>query len=628
MRITYSLKGNATKRVFDRNVDHVRIGSDGSNDVVLGNPYVSQRHAVISRNNGHWEITNVGQNEILIADQKLLCGERAVLTVNDSIEIFPFVLLVETKAVSVDSGLIDERLSNMILTLHSELLNRMRELLDIDSNKLSRQQLQQIEEDITEIARLNGFLDPIESDVLMHAAALSMQSTLLSKVIEDTVGSTQSNKLGDRRWTEMVTASPELEAELLVRASAIDQRIDPQGTTDISKKMGKIDRGFWGAWKLERESKQLSPQSPFIQYAAHRYLKKQIKDILFGYGPLEDLLSIPTITEIMVVSRDKIYVEKQGLLEQSGRRFVSDEVTETIIDRIVSRVGRRIDKSQPLVDARLLDGSRVNAIIPPIAVKGPCLTIRKFPTKKVTIEDLIRWGAITPTVAEFLEAAVIVGKNVLVSGGTGTGKTTLLNCLSDFIPDKERIVTVEDTAELRLQKEHVVTLETKLANVEGRGEYTIRDLVKNALRMRPDRIVVGECRGAEALDMLQAMNTGHDGSMTTIHANTSEDVIGRLEVLVQMAADLPLETIDRQISSAIDLVVQLKRCRDGARRISQITEFVGYDPDKKRIKTKDLFLLNGDNRDAKLIATGALPTFMEELLDQDPPLLKLDTFYR
>ena len=628
MRITYSIKGNATKRVFDRNVEIVRNGSEGSNDVVLGNPYVSPRHAVISRNSGHWEITNIGQNEIVIANQKLLGGERALLTVNDSIEIYPFVLQIETGAISADSGLIDERLSNMILTVHSELLNRMRELLDVDSNKLSRQQLQQIEEDISEIARLNGFLEPIESDVLMHAAALSMQSTLLSKVIEDTVGSTQTNKLGDRRWTEMVTASPELETELLVRAGAIDHRIDPQATADISKKMGKIDRGFWGAWKLERDSKQLSPQSPFIQYAAHRYLKKQIKDILFGYGPLEDLLSMPTITEIMVVSRDKIYVEKQGLLEQSGRRFVSDEVTETIIDRIVSRVGRRIDKSQPLVDARLLDGSRVNAIIPPLAVKGPCLTIRKFPTKKVTVEDLIRWGAITPTVAEFLEAAVIIGKNILVSGGTGTGKTTMLNCLSDFIPDKERIVTVEDTAELRLQKEHVVTLETKLANVEGRGEYSIRDLVKNTLRMRPDRIVVGECRGEEALDMLQAMNTGHDGSMTTIHANTSEDVIERLVVLVQMAAPLPVESIHRQIASAIDLVVQLKRCRDGARRISQITEFVGFDPDKKRIKTKDLFVLNGDNRDAKLSATGALPTFMEELLEQDPPLLKLDTFYR
>ena len=227
-----------------------------------------------------------------------------------------------------------------------------------------------------------------------------------------------------------------------------------------------------------------------------------------------------------------------------------------------------------------------------------------------------------------LVAAVIVGKNVLISGGTGTGKTTMLNCLSDFIPDKERIVTIEDTAELQLHKEHVVTLETKVANVEGRGEYSIRDLVKNSLRMRPDRIVVGECRGPEALDMLQAMNTGHDGSMTTIHANTSEDVIQRLEVLVQLAADLPLESIQRQIASAIDLVVQLKRCRDGSRKVSQVTEFIDYDPIGKRIRTKDLYVLNGEHRDGKLCATGSLPTFMDELLEQDPPLIQLENFYR
>src|SRR6185369_2033908 len=225
----------------------------------------------------------------------------------------------------------------------------------------------------------------------------------------------------------------------------------------------------------------------------------------------------PNISEIMVVDREHIYIEKTGVLENSGRRFVSDEVTLAIIERIVSKVGRRIDKSSPLVDARLEDGSRVNAVIPPLAVSGPCLTIRKFPSRRLVMDDLVAKGALSRSVADFLKAAVLARRNILISGGTGTGKTTLLNCLSDFIPDKERIVTVEDTAELQLQKEHVVGMETKLANVEGAGEYTIRDLVRNALRMRPDRIVVGECRGPEALDMLQAMNTGHDGSMTTIH---------------------------------------------------------------------------------------------------------------
>jgi len=627
MRITYSLKGNAAKRIFDRDTEMVRIGSEASNDIVLSNPYISLKHAVLSRNNLNWELTNVGENEILIGNQRLLRGERAVITANEPIEIFPFVLHFEARGGVAAGAKLDERLSHLILSVHSELLERMDDLLDADSSKLNRQQLQRIEDDIAEIARLHGFLEPSEADCLLHAAGMSVQSALLSQVIEDNVAS-QRGWNTDRKWSEMVTASAELERELTLRAQSIDLRVDPQKTTDISRKMELIERGFWVAWTQELKAKQLDATSAFVEYAGHRYLKKQIKDILFGYGPLEDLIRMPNISEIMVVSRDKIYVEKNGVLEQSGRRFVSDRVTETIIERIVSRVGRRIDRSQPLVDARLIDGSRVNAIIAPIAVSGPCLTIRKFPSKKVTVEDLIRWGAITRTVRDFLEAAVIVGKNVLISGGTGTGKTTLLNCLSDFIPDKERIVTIEDTAELQLQKQHVVTLETKVANVEGKGEYTIRDLVKNALRMRPDRIVVGECRGPEALDMLQAMNTGHDGSMTTIHANTSEDVIQRLEVLVQMAADLPIESIQRQIASAIDLVVQLKRCRDGSRKVSQVTEFVSYDMAEKRIRTKDLYLLNGDSKSAQLVATGALPTFMDELLEQDPPLLQLNNFYR
>jgi len=278
-----------------------------------------------------------------------------------------------------------------------------------------------------------------------------------------------------------------------------------------------------------------------------------------------------------------------------------------------------------LVDARLSDGSRVNAIIPPLAVSGPCLTIRKFPARRLLVDDLIEKGALTRAVAGFLRAAVVSRRNILISGGTGTGKTTLLNCLSDFIPDKERVVTIEDTAELQLTKEHVVRLETRESNVEGAGAYTIRDLVKNALRMRPDRIVVGECRGPEALDMLQAMNTGHDGSMTTIHANNAEDVVLRLEVLVQMAADLPIHSIHRQIASALDLIVQLTRMRDGRRVISQVTEVVGIDGPEADVVTKDLFLLQTrDGRD-ELGPTGILPTFMEELIDSG--LVHLESFY-
>jgi Flp pilus assembly CpaF family ATPase len=276
-----------------------------------------------------------------------------------------------------------------------------------------------------------------------------------------------------------------------------------------------------------------------------------------------------------------------------------------------------------MVDARLADGSRVNAVIPPLAVSGPCITIRKFPLRKLLIEDLVARQSLTPTVAEFLRAAVISRRNILISGGTGSGKTTLLNCLSDFIPDKERIVTVEDTAELQLKKEHVVRLETKEKNIEGAGAYTIRDLVRNALRMRPDRIVVGECRGPEALDMLQAMNTGHDGSMTTIHANSAEDVMLRLQVLVQMAADLPVASINQQIASAIDLVVQLRRGADGRRRVVQVSEVVGLDDERGGLRTKDLFRLE---EDAEILApTGFLPSFMGDLIRVGK--IRMETFY-
>jgi Flp pilus assembly CpaF family ATPase len=362
-----------------------------------------------------------------------------------------------------------------------------------------------------------------------------------------------------------------------------------------------------------------------IEYLCVRYFKKTIKDILFGYGPLEDLIRMPIISEIMVVNSDKIYIEKSGKLQNSRRRFVSDEVTITIIKRIVSKVNRHIDKSTPLVDARLSDGSRVNAIIDPLAVSGPCLTIRKFPETRIRVEDLVRIGSLTIQAAEFLQASVVNRRNIIVSGGTGSGKTTLLNCLGDYIPDNERIITIEDTAELNLKKDHLVRLETRDANIEGKGAYTIRDLVRNSLRMRPDRIIVGECRGPETLDMLQAMNTGHDGSLTTIHANSAEDVVLRLEVLVQMAADLPIASIHQQIVSAIDLVVQLKRLKNGRRCVSQIAEVANIDPQTKRILLRNLYLLDSENDEALLTPTGSLPSYMNILMERN--LIQLNNFF-
>lgn len=299
-----------------------------------------------------------------------------------------------------------------------------------------------------------------------------------------------------------------------------------------------------------------------------------------GLGPLQKLIDDADVTEVMVNGHRDIYVERSGMIERSPLEFASEESLRRVIDRIVSRVGRRIDESSPLVDARLLDGSRVNAVIPPLAVNGSSLTIRKFSETPFTVDDLIGFGTMTRGIAQLLKACVEARLNILVSGGTGTGKTTLLNVLSSFIPEDERIVTIEDAVELKLQQGHVVTLESRPPNIEGSGAITIRDLVRNSLRMRPDRIVVGECRGGEALDMLQAMNTGHDGSISTLHANSPRDAVARLETMSLMAGmDLPMRAIRDQVASAVDLIVQITRLRDGTRRITSLTEVLGMEND-------------------------------------------------
>jgi pilus assembly protein CpaF len=346
----------------------------------------------------------------------------------------------------------------------------------------------------------------------------------------------------------------------------------------------------------------------------------ELSDEALGLGPLERFLADPTITEIMVVDPETIYVERQGKIELSETKFTDDERVRAVIERIVTPLGRRIDESSPLVDARLKDGSRVNAVIRPIALRGSCITIRKFSRTPLTLEKLQGYGAITERMVRFLVRSVIAKRNIVISGGTGSGKTTLLNCLSGVIPSNERIVTIEDAAELQLKQPHVVSLETRPANLEGRGEYTIRDLVKNALRMRPDRIVVGECRGGEALDMLQAMNTGHDGSLTTTHANSPTEAIGRLETLVLMAGlDLPQRAIRDQIASSVHLIVQQSRLSDGSRKVTAITEITGIG-DNGDIEMRPIFeyVRTGTGPGGNVIgdfrATGYLPSYLQTFI--------------
>lgn len=347
-------------------------------------------------------------------------------------------------------------------------------------------------------------------------------------------------------------------------------------------------------------------------------LARDVLNEAVGLGPLEEFLADDSVTEIMVNNFSDIYVERHGRLEKTTVTFSSNDAVRSIIERIVSPLGRRIDESSPMVDARLEDGSRVNAVIPPLAIHGPCLTIRKFSRKKLTGDDLIKFGSISSDMVNFLETAVRNRKNIVVSGGTGSGKTTFLNVVSGFIPHTERIVTVEDSAELQLEQPHVVSLEARPANVEGKGEVSIRDLVRNCLRMRPDRIVVGECRGGEALDMLQAMNTGHDGSLTTVHANTPRDLISRLEVMVMMAGmELPQKAILEQITSAVNIIVQQARFVDGSRRITHITEITGQESDMVQMQNIFVFKQRGFDDKGRVVgdyvATGRIPEFYEEL---------------
>ncbi len=343
---------------------------------------------------------------------------------------------------------------------------------------------------------------------------------------------------------------------------------------------------------------------------------EQITDEIIGLGPLEPLLRDDAITEVMVNGPRQVYIERGGKLELSNTVFQNDDHVMRIIDRIIAPIGRRVDESSPMVDARLTDGSRVNAIIPPLSLVGPVITIRKFSASPFTVPDLIRFGTATPEMFDFLKACVEARLNIFVSGGTGSGKTTTLNVLSSFVPADERIVTVEDAAELQLRQEHVVTLESRPANIEGKGAIPIRELVRNSLRMRPDRIIVGECRSGEALDMLQAMNTGHDGSMSTGHANSPRDMLSRLETMVLMAGvDLPLRAIREQIASAVDLIVQQSRLKDGSRRITHITEVQGMEGDV--IVMQDVFIyeqtgvIDGKIQ-GRLKPTGIRPKFVEK----------------
>lgn len=461
-------------------------------------------------------------------------------------------------------------------------------------------------------------------------------------------------KTGGQALTGEVTKAPEPGAAPAPAAapppppvvSIRDRRRDDYTELKVTLHQQLIDRINLAALEtMTREQMQrdigdivqemLKENNQALNAAERRQLVEDILDELLGLGPLEPLLKDPTISDIMVNSATKVFVERRGRIEEVGTRFASDQHLLRIIGKIVSAVGRRVDESSPMVDARLPDGSRINAIIPPLAIDGPCLSIRKFPPSRTSIDKLVEYGSMTADCATMLKAVVASRRNVIVSGGTGSGKTTMLNALSASIGAHERVVTIEDSAELQLQQSHVVRLETRPANIEGRGEVTQRDLVKNALRMRPDRVILGEIRSGEAFDMLQAMNTGHDGSMTTLHANTPRDALSRLEQMIGMSGiDISPKSARAQIASAINVVLQLERLQDGSRRVTSVAELTGMEGDIILMQEIFKFVREGVDADGKVIGEmrpmGVRPKFMDVLKARgyDLPSTMFDPFRR
>jgi pilus assembly protein CpaF len=446
----------------------------------------------------------------------------------------------------------------------------------------------------------------IEPEIEEYLSAQAMRELLL----EDIHGYARRPDQGSQKWRQRFAP--------LINSLRKLVRVNPNETE--VQKAERVD--ILLPWALQRRKVRVEPEQR--RALAMELIREELLDIIFGLGPLRDLMAASDVNDIMVLPSGKIYIERNGQIRDSGRRMASPVISVDICQRIVGVVGRRLDQTSPMVDARMTDGSRLNAVISPVSINGPALTIRRFPNRRLTVDDLIASGAFTRSIAEFLRACVGVRKNIIVSGGTGSGKTTLLNILASSIPPGERIVTVEDTAELQLPHEHVVTMQSRPPNLEGKGAIPIRELVRNTLRMRPDRIVVGECRGGETLDMLQAMNTGHDGSLTTIHANDPQEALLRLEVMALEAQgiDLPSRAIREIIASAVDMIIQVARLPGGARRLTSICEVVEFDEVDGSVIIEEIFKLPQSGRkthraDSEMAFTGYIPTFIQELLQVD-----------
>jgi len=628
MRVIAYSQLSDVRQEIELTVEVLRIGRDPANDLELPSPFVSREHARIIRHDGDYFIENVGLNGTLVDDNLVGVGEQVKIAPGQEIHIGEWALYLSAdETVRPTDKAIRIRRERTPLSkamavekkVHGELLRRLNlRTIDVEAQDDPRY-VDHIK------AHLSAVIDGVISEVDDEAGWFLVEHQLMRDVITEI-----SRRAGSKMRPPILKPNdavldPQYEAGLLRMRDVLIQDLGLRfGPENVKQDVEAVEERFHE--EFDREAPQVT-ESLWV-YIVRRYIMKDILDIVVGLGPIQDLLDMPNVTEVMVVGPSKIYIEEAGVIRNTGRSFFSDEVVHTVIERIVTPLGRRIDRSTPIVDARLPDGSRVNATIEPLSLCGPVLTIRKFSETPFTIDDLIGFGTITPFAANFLRACILGRKNVLVAGGTASGKTTLLNVLSAYIPPHERIITIEDSAELQLYQEHVVRVETRQANVEGKGQYTIRSLVQNALRQRPDRIIVGEVRGAEALDMLQAMNTGHDGSLTTIHANSPQDAMKRLEGLVLEAVDMPVRAIREQIVTALDAIVHLTRFADGRREVTAVSEVAGLDRDEGDIVVEDIFVRPtiGTERGKRgeLMHTGYIPLFAKDLLHKG--LLTVDAF--
>jgi pilus assembly protein CpaF len=577
------------------------IGRAPDSHVVLDSPYISPEHAEVIQEGPTVSIRALGLNGLLVNDEDLRQGQTRQLANQDVISIPGFLLQVNglrsTKA--AEDFELEEQFSEIKREIHGKLLDNVRfkgRVIDANDEALKGELDGRLEQLLSRV-------ETLDKELLNYVVKRAVREEVISNLMR---GEAKEGRRMSLSWSvsQHAIAFDELSRTIL-------RELNQSGATDNG--LLAVRSAFNDAYARYETALNNSDQ----HFVAKACFRQDINDLVYGLGPLESLLTMGDITEIMVVGRKRIFVERGGGLEETGRSFPSEDDLGVAVNRMVRPIGRAVSRADPIIDARLLDGSRVHVVVPPIAIHGTSVTIRRFREDPFRLEDLLRFGSLTPQAGLFITALARARKNIVVSGGTGSGKTTLLNVIGSLIPMDQRLVVIEDSAELQLPQPNQVNLEARKANLEGAGEISIKDLVRASLRMRPDRVVVGECRGGEALDMLQAMNTGHDGSLTTGHANSPVEMMQRLQVMVMEAGeDMPASAIRQQIASAVDVVVQIARQRDRSRKITHISEVAGYDFDREQIIIEDIFRLTTQaNGTQELTFTGYLPSFIQQLLD-------------